>query len=257
MRRAFFAAALSILALTAASIAPGEPAAPSGAGAAAQAARDARMQEMSAQMIRTQSQLQQLNLRMAPMQVPQGFKDLGTGLGIACDRLRDADRHVQALRDDPVFAVRPDRNVVVERLQDRLLVMNRELEEAHATLQRLVAMPVRPGSPLDAAEQMIRAQHQQEVEQVQKRVDERLKALDAWSKGDGVVLPAKDLVKDAIAMRDRMRLLAQSCDKLSNDEQIELDRDRVREIDRVRDRVQVTLREIEEMADALQRGVTA
>ena len=257
MRRAFFAAALSILALTAASIAPAEPAAPSGAGAAVQAARDARMQEMSAQLIRTQSQLQQLNLRMAPMQVPQGFKDLGTGLGIACDRLRDADRHVQALRDDPVFAVRPDRNVVVERLQDRLLVMNRELEEAHATLQRLVAMPVRPGSPLDAAEQMIRAQHQQEVEQVQKRVDERLKALDAWSKGDGVVLPAKDLVKDAIAMRDRMRLLAQSCDKLSNDEQIELDRDRVREIDRVRDRVQVTLREIEEMADALQRGVTA
>jgi hypothetical protein len=257
MKRAFFAAAISIVALTAASLTPAETASPSGAGAATQAARDARMQEMSAQMIRLQSQLQQLNLRLVPMQVPQGFKDLGTGLGIACDRIRDADRHVQALRDDPAFAARPDRNLVVERLQDRLLVMNRELDEAHATLQRLVAMPVRPGSPLDAAEQMIRAQHQQEVEQVQKRVDERLKALDAWSKGDGVLLPAKDLVKDATAMRDRMRQLAQSCDKLCNDEQIELDRDRVREIDRVRDRVQVMLREIEEMADALERGVTA
>ena len=256
MTRAFFAAAL-VLALTAASVAPAVAASPAGAGAATQATRDARMQELSAQMMRLQSQLQQLNLRLAPMQVPPGYKELGTGLGIACDKLRDADRHIQALRDDPAFGARPDRNVVIERLQDRLLVMDRELEEAHATLQRLVAMPVRPGSPLDAAEQMIRAQHQQEIEQVQKRVDERLKALDAWSKGDGVVLPAKDLVKDATVLRDRMRQLSQSCEKLATDEQIELDRDRVREIHRVRDRVQVMLREIEEMADALERGVTA
>ena len=257
MKRAFFAAVMLLVALTVASIALAETASPAGAGVAIQATRDARMQEMTARMARLQSQLQQLNLRLVPMQVPQGYKELGTGLGIACDKLREADRHLQQLRDDPAFATRPDRNLVAERLQDRLYVMNRELEESHATLQRLVAMPVRPGSPLDAAEQMIRAQHQQEVEQVQKRVDERLKALDAWSKGDGVVVPAKDLVRDAMLIRDRMRQLTQSCDKLAEDSQIELDRDRVREIDRVRDRVQVMLREVEELADALERGVTA
>lgn len=256
MRRAFFAAGMLLVTLSVASIALADAASPAGAGVAIQATREARMQEMSARMARLQSQLQQLNVRLVPMQVPQGYKELGTGLGIACDKLREADRHVQLLRDDPAFASRPDRNLVVERLQDRLYVMNRELEESHETLQRLVVMPVRPGSPLDAAEQMLRAQRQQEVEQVQKRVDERLKGLVAWSNSDGVAAPAKDLVKDAMVIRDRMRQLTQSCDKLTDDAQIELDRDRVREIDRVRGRVQVMLREVEEMADALEHGVT-
>jgi hypothetical protein len=257
MKRAFFPAAAALLALVVATNVQAEPTSPGEAGTGLRAARESRMQGMSARMTILQSQLQQLNQRMIPMPVAQGFKDLGAGLGLTIDRLRDADRHVQALRDDPTFASRPMCDRTVDRIQDRLYVMTREIDEAHATLQRLVAMPVRPGSPLDAAEQMIRAQHQQEVDQVLQNTVERLKSLEAWSKGDGVAAPAKDLVRDALQLRDRMRQLGQTCDKLAEDSQIELDRDRVREIDRVRDRVQVMLREIQEMADALEEGVPA
>ncbi|MEK7317258.1 MAG: hypothetical protein AAB011_13845, partial [Candidatus Eisenbacteria bacterium] len=133
---------------------------------------------------------------------------------------------------------------------------NRELDEAHGVLQRLIAMQQRPGSPVDAAEQMLRAQHQQEMEQVQERVQERLRATVEWSKGDQIPVPAKEFAKDLALLRDRLRLMNQSCDKLVEDSQMELDRDRTREIERLRDRFRVMFRELEESSDALETAVT-
>lgn len=233
----------------------------SGGGAlpdpAMQAARDARMQEMAARMMRLQSQVQQLNQRIAPMATLQGYKDLALGLGIACERLRDMERHASELREQAGPAAAPAHTRALDRLQDRLQVMNREMDETHDGLQRLIAMAERPGAPVDAAEQMRRAQHQQEMEQVQARVQARTRALEAWSKGGQVPAAAKDLVKDLVGLRDRIRMMNQTCDKLVEDPQVELDRDRTREIERLRDRFRVVLRELEESSDALESGVTS
>lgn len=250
-------ASAAIVLLMAASMTSVQPGWSAGAGnAAMQAARQARMQEMAARMMRLQSQVQQLNQRLAPMQTLQGFKDIGIGLGISCERLRDMERHAAQLREQAGDGTAVERTRAIDRLQDRLQVMNRELDEAHDGLQRLIAMPQRPGSPVDAAEQMIRAQHQQEMEQVQARVQERLRAIDEWAKGDQVPAPAKEFAKDQTTLRDRLRLMNQSCDKLVEDSQMELDRDRTREIERLRDRFRVMLRELEESSDALETAVT-
>lgn len=247
----------AIVVLLAASMSSAQPGGPGGAGnAAMQAARQARMQEMAARMIRMQSQVQQLNQRLGQMQTHQGFKDFGVGLGLACERLREMERHTTQLREQAGAAAAAERIRAMDRLQDRLQVMNREMDEAHNGLQAVVAMPQRPGSPVDAAEQMRRAQHQQEMEQVQTRVRERLRALEEWSKGDQVPAPAKEFSKDLMALRDRIHLMNQSCDKLVEDPQMELDRDRTREIERLRDRLQVVLRELEESSDALESAVT-
>lgn len=256
MKRIIAAAAVVAIAAVG-SVSPAQPGGPGGQGAATQSMRQAQMQDMSARMIRLQSQLQQLNQRMLTMQVHQSLKDLGAGSGQLCTGLQQMERHMQQLREDPAFAQKQDRVRSMERLEDRARVMNREMEEVHEGLQRLVAMPARPGPPPDAAEQMIRAQHQQEVEQAQKRTDERLKSLESWSKGDGILIPARDLTKDLLQVRDRVRLLTRDCDRLSEDPQIELDRDRMREIDRVRDRLRVILREVEESADTLESGIAA
>lgn len=256
MRRVFAAAVLIAFAV-AGSVSSAQPGDPGGQGAAMQSMRQAQMQDMSARMMRLQSQLQQLNQRMLTMQVHPGFKDLGAGMGQMSAGLQTMEKHMQQLREDPAFAQKQDRARSMERLEDRARVMTREMEEAHEGLQRLVAMPARPGPPPDAAEQMIRAQHQQEIEQDQKRADERLKALESWSKGDGILIPARDLTKDLLQIRDRARLLSRDCEKLSEDPQMELDRDRVREIDRVRDRLRVILREVEESAYTLQSDIAA
>lgn len=250
-------ASAAIVLLMAASMTSAQTGGSAGAGnAAMQAARQSRMQEMAARMMRLQSQVQQLNQRLAPMQTLQGFKDIGIGLGISCERLREMERHAAQLREQAGAGAAVERTRAIDRLQDRLQVMNRELDEAHGGLQRLIAMPQRPGSPVDAAEQMIRAQHQQEMEQVQARVQERLRAVDEWAKGDQIPTPAKEFAKDLTMLRDRLRLMNQSCDKLVEDSQMELDRDRTREIERLRDRFRVMLRELEESGDALETAVT-
>ena len=173
MKRVFAAAVLIAFAV-AGSVSSAQPGGPGGQGAAMQSMRQAQMQDMSARMMRLQSQLQQLNQRMVSMQVHQGFKDLGAGMGQVCTGLQTMEKHMQQLREDPAFVQKQDRVRSMERLEDRARVMNREMEEAHEGLQRLVGMPARPGAPPDAAEQMIRAQHQQEIEQDQTRTDERL-----------------------------------------------------------------------------------
>lgn len=250
-------ASAAIVLLLAASMSSAQPGGPAGAGnAAMQTARQARMQEMAARMMRMQSQVQQLNQRLATMQTHQGFKDLGVGLGLACDRLREMERHTAQLREQAGQSAAQERIRAMDRLQDRLQVMNREMDEAHDGLQRLVAMEQRPGSPVDAAEQMRRAQHQQEMEQVQTRVQERLRAMEAWSKGDQIPAPAKEFSKDLLTLRDRLNLMNKTCDKLVEDPQMELDRDRTREIERLRDRLRVVLRELEESSDALETAVT-
>ncbi|MEK7347659.1 MAG: hypothetical protein AABZ94_02185 [Candidatus Eisenbacteria bacterium] len=250
-------ASATLALLLIASMASAQTGGTAGAGSAAmQASRQARVQEMAARMMRMQSQVQQLNQRLAPMQTLQGFKDLGIGLGISCERLREMERHGAELREQAGAGAATERVRALDRLQDRLQVMNREMDEAHGGLQRLVAMPQRPGSPVDAAEQMIRAQHQQEMEQVLTRVQERLRALEEWSKGDQVPVPAKEFGKDLVMLRDRLRLMNQTCDKLVEDPQMELDRDRTREIERLRDRLRVVLRELEESSDALETAVT-
>jgi len=250
-------ASAAIVLLLAASICSAQSGGTVGAGnAAMQASREARVQEMAARMMRLQSQVQQLNQRMVQMPTPQGFKDLGIGLGLSCERLREMERHTAELREQAGAGTVPERIRALDRLEDRLQVMNREMDEAHAGLQRLVAMPQRPGPPVDAAEQMIRAQHQQEMEQVQTRVQERLRAMEEWSKGDQVPAPAKEYAKDMLMLRDRLRLMNQTCDKLVEDPQMELDRDRTREIERLRDRFRVVLRELEEASDALETAVT-
>ncbi|HET9952235.1 MAG TPA: hypothetical protein VFS09_10620 [Candidatus Eisenbacteria bacterium] len=251
------AAGLVIAVAAAGSVSSAQPGGPGGQGAAMQSMRQAQMQDMSARMMRLQTQLQQLNQRMMTMQVHQSFKDLGAGMGQMCTGLQQMERHMQQLREDPAFAQKQERVGSMQRLEDRARVMSREMEEAHEGLDRLVAMPARPGPPPDADEQLVRAQHQQEIEQDQKRADERLKALESWSKGDGILIPARDLTKDLLQLRDRVRLLSRDCDRLSEDPQIELDRDRLREIDRVRDRLRVILREIEESANTLQSGIAA
>ncbi|HEU4724591.1 MAG TPA: hypothetical protein VFU59_04740 [Candidatus Eisenbacteria bacterium] len=254
MKRFVSAAAALLLAAAVSHAETGTAAAPD---PAMQAARDARMQEMAARMMRMQAQVQQLNQRIAAMPVPQGYKDLAIGLGIACERLREMERHSSELRDQAGAAAAGIQARAIDRLQDRLQVMNREMDETHEGLQRLIVMEARPGAPVDAAEQMRRAQHQQEMEQVMTRVQERIKALDAWSKGGQVPAAAKEFVKDLTLLRDRLRMMNQTCDKLVEDPQVELDRDRTREIERLRDRFRVVFRELEESSDALESGVTS
>lgn len=248
----FISAAVALL--LAASVGHAQGASPD---PAMQVAREGRMQEMAARMMRLQAQVQVLNQRLAGMKTDQGFKDLGFGLGIACDRLRDMEQHASELRDQAAPGAAADRVRALDRLQDRLQVMNREMDETHDGLQRLIVMEQRPGAPVDAAEQMRRAQHQQEMEQVQARVQERLRALEVWSKGGEVPVPAKEFAKDLLMLRDRLRLMNQTCDKLVEDPQMELDRDRTREIERLRDRFRVVLRELEESSDALETGVAS
>ena len=214
------------------------------------------MQEMSAQMTRLQSQIQQLNQRLLPMKVHAGFKDLGANMALVCDHLREMEQHRLRLAEDPAFRDEGERLRAMERIENRLQVMNREMAEAHDALQALVVMPERPGSPPDAAEQMIRAQRQREVEQAMKRSGDRLQALDTWAKGDKVSAAAKDMTKDLLQLQNRLRQWNQTCDKISEDPAMEPDRDRLREVDRIRDRVQVMFREVEETSDALEAAAT-
>lgn len=246
-----------LIAVLAAPHATAQPGKAGGAGhAAMQAAREARMQEMNARVMRLQQQVTQLNHRLLPMKMHEGFKNLGTGMAQACDRLQEMEQHRLRLAEDPALAGDGGRTRAMRRLEDRLQVMNREMEEAHDALQGLVAMPERPGAPPDAAEQMIRAQRQQEMEQVMTRTNERLRAAEAWSKGDKVSPAARELTKSLALMRDTLRKMNETCNAIAEDPVMEPDRDRLRQVDRIRDRLQVMTREIEEAADALEGAAT-
>ncbi|HSQ60600.1 MAG TPA: hypothetical protein VLT84_09240 [Acidobacteriota bacterium] len=251
MKRLWIAA---MIALMAASTAAAQSAAPG--TAAQQVIREARMQEMNAQMLRVQTQLVQLNQRLLPMPVHSSFKELGTHLAAACERLRAMETHRAALQAEPVIAGDCERLRAMERVQDRIRVLNREMAEAFDALNTVVVMPARPGSPPDAAEQMVRAQRQQETEQVIGRTNERLKALDVWSKDDRVMAPAKELTKDLLLLRDQLSQMKKSCDKIAEDPAMEPDRDRLREVNHVRHRLEAMFRETEEFCEALESAVT-
>lgn len=251
MKRLWIAAALALMA---ASPSWAQPAAPG--THAQQVIREARMQEMNAQRMRLQLQITQMNQRLLPMPVHQGFKDLGSQLSLVCERLQNMETHRAALQAEPVIAGDCERLRAMERVQDRLRVMNREMAEAFDALNVVVGMPARPGSPPDAAEQMVRAQRQQETQQVIDRTNERLKALDLWSKEDRVMAPAKELTKDLLLLRDRLIQMKKACDKLAEDPAMEPDRDRLREVNHVRHRLEAMFRETEEFCEALESAVT-
>ncbi|HEU4333104.1 MAG TPA: hypothetical protein VFT32_01295 [Candidatus Eisenbacteria bacterium] len=251
MKRLWIAAAIALMAASSATAQPASP-----GTAAQQVIRQARMQEMNAQMARVQNQLMQLNQRLLPMPVHQGFKDLGGNMAQVWERLRVMETHREQLQAEPVIAGDCERLRAMERVQDRLRVMNREMTEAFDALSVVVAMPARPGSPPDAAEQMVRAQRQQETEQVINRTNERLKALDAWSKEDRVLAPAKELTKDVLLLRDRLTQMKKACDRIAEDPAMEPDRDRLREVNHVRHRLEAMFRETEEFCEALESAVT-
>ncbi|MGE5175465.1 MAG: hypothetical protein ACM3JJ_03745 [Hyphomicrobiales bacterium] len=210
-----------------------------------------RRQETVQSLQELTNQVRKMNEAMQRDKVPQSYQRMGAQMQEACARLGDVQRlmavHESKLEGD----VKPGRLEAIDRVEERFRVMAREMEEAQHTLRYLATMKERKCDPLPADEaEMVRARNQELAEHV-VRVNERLRSLGEWSDATDAPVNARETVRTMAQLQERLRTMAEACDNMRNDSTLNGDRERLREMDRLHDRLHVTLREMEESAEAL------
>lgn len=213
-----------------------------------------RRQETIQQTKELMMRIQKMNEAMDNQKAPGVYRAMGAELQKACGTLGDLQRlmgiHESKLEGD----VKPGRLDAVDRVEERLRVSAREMEEAQQSLRYLSLMKERKCDPLPADEaDQVRARNQELAEHV-VRVNERLRSLKEWGESKDPPATSREAIRSMLQLQESLRAMAESSDNMRNDPALNGDRERLREMDRLHDRLHVMLRELEEASEALPRA---
>jgi hypothetical protein len=195
--------------------------------------------------------IQKTNEAMDRQKSPEAYRSLGAQMQSACASLGDLQRLMGVHESKLEADAKPGRLEAIDRVEERVRVMAREMEEAQQTLRYLSTMKERKCDPLPADEaEQVRVRNQELAEHV-VRVNERLRALKDWSEAKDAPVNSREAVRIMAQIQDHLRTMAESCDNMRNDPALNGDRERLREMDRLHDRLHVMLRELEEATESL------
>lgn len=143
MRRAilFFSALLLGAATGAVAQKPGPPGAPSAQYPQHVQRQMERQQDMMRRMDQLMVQLRETNEWMAQYQAQEQYREFGREMERSGEQLVMMAHHLDRVRQDPELQRDRERLEYVDRLQDRLCDMRRDLERAHEELQSLIRKP--------------------------------------------------------------------------------------------------------------------
>lgn len=210
-----------------------------------------RRQETIQETNELMNRMRKTNEAMQAKKAPEPYRRIGSQMQEACATLGDLQRLMNVHESKLDGDAKPGRLQAVDRVQERLRVTAREMEEAQQTLRYLSMMEERKCDPLPADEaEQVRARNQELAEHV-VRVNERLRSLSEWGEATDAPVGAREAVRNMTKLQERLRTMAESCDNVRNDPTVNGDRERLREMDRLHDRLHVMLREQEEAAESL------
>lgn len=210
-----------------------------------------RRQETVQQTDDLMLRIRKLNEAMEQQKASEALRAVGRGMQETCARLGQLQRRMAVHESKLEGDANRVRQGAVDRVQERLRVMARELEEAQQTVRYLSTMKQRQCDPLPADEaEQVRTRNQELAEHV-VRINERVRTLQEWAAGKDAPSNAREAVRDVGQLHEQLRLMAESCDNMRNDTGLQGDRERLREMDRLHDRLHVMLRELEETTESL------
>lgn len=215
-----------------------------------------RRQETVQRMDHLMVLIRKLNETMDREKSHPALREIGRNMEQVCEGIGLMQRRLGVAETTPIVADVPARVRAMDRVQERLRVMSRELEETQQVLRNVVRMEDRRGEASSVEERSQLGDRQRDLAEHVVRVALRLRALEEWSATPGAPHGAHDAVADMTQLHERLRVMVESFGQACRDKDLPRDRDRLHELDRLHDRLHVMLREVEEMTEVLPRGYT-
>jgi uncharacterized protein with von Willebrand factor type A (vWA) domain len=226
-------------------------AAPAWAGAAPEEAPTQLQwqQERIAGMDRAASQVHGLSDWMRQTQARAELRDVGQILDQSCAQLGGMARRMTVLADSREFKSDRSAQREIDRFQDRMAAMAREMEEAGGALRLMSEREGKTGDPCSQAEQAEIGAEQRGLERRVEDLKRHVNDLNSWIVTKQTRAEFQETSRDMVQLRERLESLLQAMIGLRQEGRS--DAVWIRAMDRFLNRLDVMTRESMEAHESL------
>lgn len=214
-----------------------------------------RHAELDAVMDCLSADVREMEEGLAQRQVRPEYQRINRAQRQQVDCLRTLEQRMEALQNEREFRNNRARLAEMDRFQDRMRVLALGMEESQAALRRLSFADDAAGSAAPQEEQARVMEQHRMIRQRLQDLGTHCTGLNAWLVEKGARKELLETGQDLEHYREQLRLTHRELDLIHAEGPTS--RDRMRDLDRMQDRMRSQLREMEEAHESLTRLVGA
>lgn len=217
--------------------------------AGAVSARAERQEAMTAGTGRVLNGTREMNQWMQQHPVRPELSDVSRLIGQTCERLQAMARRLDGLVEEREYKNDEACCRELDRIQYRLEAMTREMEEAQNALRVMAEREGKTGDAPGAAEQVHVGEQQRDMERKMETLRAHVEQLNAWLVERQSRKELQETGRDMLQVRDRLQAMLRDVIQLRQGGTP--DREQLLEMDRLQDRLDVAMRELQEAHESL------
>jgi len=219
------------------------------ASAGAASARADRQQAMTESAGRILTGAREMGPWMQQLHARAELNDLSQLIGQTCERLQTMAQRMDRLTEQREYKNDEACCRELDRFQWRMGAMTRELEEAQQALRFVAEREGKTGDAPVSAEQVHVGGQQRDMERRMEALKTHVEELNAWMVERQGRPEFQETGRDMAQVRDRVQTMLLDMIRLRQGGTP--DREQLREMDRLQDRLEVTMRELMEAHESL------